>query len=163
MYEVVNASTMTPGDALVWSEVHQGVTIAHISIASIKDKQAALLRQSLIALAKERRGRLALDLSSVSDFTCAWINVMLELTRACRRDNWDLAIYGLHGPTRSILKATHLDRKMTICPNREEALGKLGIQQPTIWERFVVGFKGEEPSAAPSMGEISSDPLAQAA
>lgn len=140
---------MTPGDALVWSEVHQGVTIAHISIASIKDKQAALLRQSLIALVKERRGRVALDLSSVTDFTCAWINVMLELTRACRRDNWDLAIYGLHGPTRGILRATHLDRKMTICPNRDEALGKLGIEQPTMWERLIGGARPPQPNAQP--------------
>lgn len=148
MYELVTASLASPCDSLIRTEIHQGVLVAHISIASIKDKQASLLRQSLLTLAKERRGRLALDLSSVNDFTCAWINVMLEVTRACRRENWDLAIFGLKGNARDILRATHLDRKMTICITRDDALGKLGIDQPTMWERLVGNFSAPAPHSA---------------
>jgi anti-anti-sigma regulatory factor len=130
------------------TEIHQGVLVAHISVACIKDKQAGLLRQSLLAMVKERRGRLALDLSNVTDFTCSWINVMLEVTRACRRENWDFAIFGLRGTARAILRATHLDRKMTVCSCRDEALGKLGIDQPTMWERLVGNFTNPAPDAS---------------
>lgn len=144
MYEVVPAGQINEVDSLLGSEIHQGVLIAHVQVASIKDRQASILRQSLLALAKERHGRLALDLSNVQDFTCAWINVMLEVTRACRKEDWDLAIFGLKGAARDILQATHLDRKMTFCSDRTEALGKLGIEQPTAWERIVRGLTGQE-------------------
>jgi anti-anti-sigma regulatory factor len=144
MYQVVTAGPLNQADTLLATEIHQGVLIAHVNVACIKDKQAAILRQSLLAVVKERRGRVALDLSSVKDFTCAWINVMLEVTRVCRKENWDLAIFGLKGAARDILRATHLDRKMTICFDRAEALGKLDIEPPTAWERLVRGLANHE-------------------
>lgn len=161
MYELVTAPTAGPCDTLIRSEIHQGVQVVQITIASIKDKQAGLLRQALLSMVKERRGRVALDLSSVKDFTCAWINVMLEVTRACRRENWDLAIFGLKGTARDILRATHLDRKMTICWSRDDALGKLGIDQPTMWERLMGNFLGAANDATPSEGSTAEQ--AQAA
>lgn len=162
MYEVVTAGPVNQVDGLLSSEIHQGVLIAHVSIACIKDKQAALLRQSLLALVKERRGRVSLDLSNVKDFTCAWINVMLEVTRACRKENWDLAIFGLRGTARDILRATHLDRKMTICSGRQEAMEKLGIEGPTIWERLLGGATQED-GAIPIQSGIPAPLAAKAA
>ena len=136
MYELVQAHVVSPHGALLESSVHQGVTVARISIASMKDRQAAALQAALLSLAADRHGRLALDCSLLKDFTCAWINAILEVTKVCRSAGWDLAIFGLTGPARDILRATRLDRRMTLCLTRAAALSSLGVEQPSSWEHL---------------------------
>jgi anti-anti-sigma regulatory factor len=134
MYDVVQPHVVSPEGTLLESAVHQGVTIAKVSIAAIKDRQAAVLQEALMTLVADRHGRLALDCSNLKTFTCAWINALLNVTKACRAADWDLAIFGLTGPARDILRATQLDRRMTICVTRAAALEALGIEQPSNWE-----------------------------
>ena len=134
MYEVVRSHLDCQHGTLLESSVYQGVTIARITAATINDSHAAELEEHLLALAHERHGRLALDCSGLKNFTCAWIRSLLEVTKLCRALNWDFAVFGLKGPARDILRATHLDRRITISRSRTEALDMLGIEKPSSWE-----------------------------
>jgi anti-anti-sigma regulatory factor len=143
MYEVVQPNIVTHQGTLLESCVHQGVVIARVTTSAIRDRQASMLGEALSELVREHHGRLAIDCSNVRDFTCAWINQLLGLTRMCRERNWDCVVFGLKGPARDILRSTRLDRQMTLCSGRGEALAKLGIEQPSNWEAL---FAGEEPA-----------------
>lgn len=133
MYEVVQSHGDCQQGTLLESTVHQGVAVARVTISSIKDGEAAVLYKHLHKLAKHQAGRLVLDCSAVTGFTCSWINSLLKITKMCRNQGWDLAIFGLTGPARDILRTTQLDRQMTVCVDRGQALTVLGIEQPSAW------------------------------
>ncbi len=134
MYEVVQSHSDCQQGTLLESTVHQGVAVARVTIASIKDGEAAVLYKHLHKLAKQHAGRLVLDCSMVTGFTCSWINSLLKVTKMCRGQGWDLAIFGLTGPARDILRTTQLDRQMTVCADRAQALTVMGIEQPSAWD-----------------------------
>ena len=139
MYEVVQPNIVTHQGTLLESCVHQGVVIARVTTSAIRDRQSELLGDSLRDLAREHHGRLAIDCSNVRDFTCSWINQLLNLTRLCREMEWDCVVFGLKGPARDILRSTRLDRQMSLCSGRGEALAKLGVEQPSNWEALFAG------------------------
>ena len=136
MYEVVQSHFDCQQGTLLESTVYKGVTVARVTSASVKDGESIVIYKHLHKLAKHQAGRLALDCSALTGFTCSWINSLLKVTKMCRNQGWDLAIYGLTGPARDILRTTQLDRQLTVCDDRDQALAVLGIEPPSPWQIF---------------------------
>lgn len=88
----------------------------------LREAHAAQLGPELIALARLTGGRLALDMTQVTDFSCAWINAMLAASQHCEQFGGRLAIMSLNPRLENLLRETGLHRQLYLAGSVKEAL-----------------------------------------
>ena len=86
------------------------------------EAHAAQLGPELVALARLTGGRLALDMTQVTDFSCAWINAMIAASQHCEQFGGKLAIMSLAPRLESLLRETGLHRQLYLAGSVKEAL-----------------------------------------
>lgn len=97
-------------------------TVVTFTTPSLREAHAAQLGPELISLARLTGGRLALDMSQVTDFSCAWINAMIAAARQCEQFGGKLAIMALSPKLEGLLRETGLHRQLYLAGSVKEAL-----------------------------------------
>ncbi|MBS0187306.1 MAG: STAS domain-containing protein [Planctomycetes bacterium] len=97
-------------------------TVVTFIAPNLREAHAAQLGPELIALARLTGGRLALDMTQVTDFSCAWINAMITASRHCEQFGGKLAIMSLCPRLEKLLRDTGLDRQLYLAGSVKEAL-----------------------------------------
>lgn len=97
-------------------------TVVTFITPHLREAHAAQLGPELIALARLTGGRLALDMTQVTDFSCAWINAMLAASQHCEQFGGRLAIMSLSPRLESLLRETGLHRQLYLAGSVKEAL-----------------------------------------
>ncbi len=136
--------------------------VVSLCCTKIEESQCDGLHSYLLGLARNSGGRLALELAGVRNFSCAWINAMMELTRECRALGGQLVLFGLRTEHRTILERTGLARQMTVASSRTRALELLGSATIAPW-RLAVARLLDIPVALPFEESARTGLLARAA
>ncbi len=97
-------------------------TVVTFITPHLREAHAAQLGPELIALARLTGGRLALDMTQVTDFSCAWINAMIAASQQCEQFGGKLAIMSLSPRLEALLRETGLHRQLYLAGSVKEAL-----------------------------------------
>jgi anti-anti-sigma factor len=108
-------------------------TIASLACPQLHEEQAEALEFSLRELVETSGGRLIVDMTAVANFSCAWINTLIVLTRACETRQGRLAVVGINHRHRRLLSETGLTRYLTLASTQHEALDLVGCPMISPW------------------------------
>jgi anti-anti-sigma factor len=127
------APVLGPLDA-AWALYRRGGgVVAALTLHRIDDEHTPMLRAAAEEAAACFSGRLALDMSMVNDFTCAWINALLELDRRCWEHGGQLCLFGLRRELHDVLRQTGLDQSLQVRPDERQALAAIGAESTPAW------------------------------
>jgi anti-anti-sigma factor len=128
--------------------------IVTVAIASIRDHHAELIAQRLASIATDRGGHLAINLSHVAEFSCAWINALVRLAASCEASGGRLVVFDLAEPAAKVLRRTGLDKQLHLCRGRNAALRALGEPAPSAFAEALSRFfgGGDAPMPTPVAG-----------
>lgn len=128
------ASVLGPVDA-AWALYRRGgAALGVLTISRIDEEHAGMLCSAAEEAAACFSGRLVIDHSLVGDFSCAWINALLELDRRCWEHGGSLCVFGLRRDLRDILRQTGLDASLQIRPDEHAALAAVGADAVPAWK-----------------------------
>lgn len=89
---------------------------------TIHDHDVPNILSPLASVARAHRGRCALDMSHVPNFSCAWLNALVALSHHCRQLEGQLAVAGLTGSTTRLLNKSGMANHFHIAPTQADAL-----------------------------------------
>lgn len=100
--------------------------LAAIECTALGDAQSERLLHDLRPLCTRFGGRLALEVSGVVNFSCAWINALLDLSDRCTRAGGRLVLVGPHREFTRLIRRTGLHRRIDIARSTADAFHRLG-------------------------------------
>lgn len=112
-------------------------TIVSLACPQLHDAQAEALECSLHEFVLSSGGRLVIDMTAVANFSCAWINSLIVLSRDCDARQGRLAVVGLNHRHRRLLHETGLTRYLTLATTQHEALDLVGCPMVSPWRLAV--------------------------
>ncbi len=80
------------------------------------------IRQQLLALLKDKPGRLVVDLSDVQYMDSSGVATLVEALQKQRRNKGKMVLYGLQPKVRGIFEVSRLDMVFEIVDDLDEAL-----------------------------------------
>jgi anti-anti-sigma factor len=153
----------SPDDSTMFTVSRVGDSaVVSLCCSKIDEGQAQSLRTYLLGLAHNCGGRLAVELAGVRGFTCAWINVLLELSDRCEAVGGKLVLFGLRKEHRALLGKTGLAKRLAIVTCRTKALEMLGSATIAPW-RLALARLFDIPVAIPFEQPARTGRLARAA
>lgn len=125
-------------DNALLNDREHGTSIVTVAMPSVLDRQARLLGNRLLELAHHASGRMILRIDAVRQFSSAWINEMLRLASHCDGLGGRLVVVGVNPAGMSILRATGLDRQLTLADDLPGAFETLGVgpRKPSVFGRL---------------------------
>jgi len=143
----------------VLSVAHVGsVSVVAVNFAVIRERQAQLLERPLSDIVDMARGKLAMDLSQVGSFSCAWINSLISLTRRCRSQGGDLVLFAMDSASSRTLRDTGLLSHLTLERDKLAALRRLGEEPAGGW-RLAIARMLDLPVAIPEAATMPAPAL----
>lgn len=100
--------------SLMTVEDINGMHFARIDIPAVRERQAYVLTDPLCGLADRANGRVTLDLTKVAAFSCAWINVLLTVSKRCKSKGGNLTLVGVSLQAQQLLRQMGLQKQFTI-------------------------------------------------
>lgn len=91
-----------------------GTQFVRIDVAAVRERQAFALTDPLMTLAERHGGRVTMDLTKVAAFSCAWINVLIDLTKRCKKKGGKLVLTGVSTQAKHSLTQMGLAKQFTI-------------------------------------------------
>ncbi len=143
----IQESHQLPDTMFTLSRVGETAVVS-LTCPYIRERQSEILGRYLKELAPEVGGRLILEVAGVGQFACAWINTLVEVSKGCQREGGRLIVQGMSKKDVRMLRETGLDRHITLCASRQEAMqhfNRAGAIKP--W-RLAVARLLDLPSAA---------------
>lgn len=119
-----------------------GAGVIALTCPALRERQAHLLAVYLADLAERLEGRLVLDVRGVSEFSCAWINAMLDLSARCVAHGGQLIVVGLSRPSRRMLASTGLLARLRVARCTNAALRRLGVPVLDSWRLTAARWLG---------------------
>lgn len=161
MLAIQRAECSAPQSVL--SVAHVGkVSVVAVNFPVIRERQAQLLERPLSDIVDMARGRLAMDLSQVGTFSCAWINSLIALTRRCRSQGGDLVLFSVEPASARTIRDTGLLAHLTLQRDKLAALRHLGEEPAGGW-RLAVARMLDLPVAIPEAASMPEPASAQPA
>ncbi|MFZ4575705.1 MAG: STAS domain-containing protein [Phycisphaerales bacterium] len=114
-----------------------GVAVVNLVARSLRERQAFILQPHLNQVCDEYDGRLVIDASRVEQFTCAWVNCLITLSRRCRTLGGDLIIAGVPRYARDLFESTGLDKHLHLATTPEHAFAEFGLPSVSPWRLAV--------------------------
>lgn len=105
--------------------------LAEVDCTVLREAQAARVLRELEPLVERFRGRVAIRVSGVVNFSCAWINALIDLSRACAARGGRLVVFGGHRAFTDLVRRTGLDRDLRLARTQDQAMRLLGEPAPT--------------------------------
>ncbi len=113
--------TMTES-AFVRLEPSEWGVVADVVCERVGGREAPIVQQELLAAAEGNRWRIVVDLSLVTLLSSMGLGGLVTLNRRCRERSGAMAVCGLGTELLALLKLTHLDRVLTVAPDRAGAI-----------------------------------------
>lgn len=129
------------------------VSVVAVSFPVIRERQAMLLQRPLSDLVDVAHGRVAMDLSQVGSFSCAWINTLIALTRRCRSQGGDLVLFAMDSASARTIRDTGLLSHLTLERDKFTALSAFGEAPAAGW-RMAVARMLDLPVAIPEVASM---------
>lgn len=102
------------------------------------DPSATGMLAEISHMAKGARGKVVLDASRIRPVNCAWLNLMIELTRQCRAMGGDLVVSGLCSDSRKAIRRSGLNPLLNLVAKPEDGLALIqGIRSWVNLIRFI--------------------------
>ncbi|MBK7405430.1 MAG: STAS domain-containing protein [Phycisphaerales bacterium] len=102
---------------------HSGLAIiARLVPSKVTEREAAVIRDEIVAAGPAAAWRVAVDLSDVTLLASAGLGALLTINKSCRAGGGQLAIFGLGEDILGMMKIARLDKVLQIKPDRESAL-----------------------------------------
>ena len=109
---------------------------AVVSISSTSaDPAASGVLAEVSRLARGARGKVVLDASQVRPINCAWLNLMIELTRQCRAMGGEMVVSGLCHDSRKAVRRSGLNPLLNVVAKPEEGIAL--IQGIRSWVNLI--------------------------
>lgn len=102
------------GEKSLIVEYAHGFAIATIAESSLREYFAQVVGNELLELAHRARGNIVLRHDLVWEFGSSWINELLRLAGHCSGLGGKLVVLGMSGRGAAVMKATGLDRRITL-------------------------------------------------
>lgn len=128
------ASGLSALESIVCTYRRGSAALLCVTSSRITDEGAWLVQGAATRISACYDGRLAIDLSLVHDFTCSWINSMLEIDRVCWQHGGRLSVFGMRREMRDILALTGLAESLDVQPDEESALKSIGAWEGPAWQ-----------------------------
>jgi anti-anti-sigma factor len=109
-------------DGLISVASKGDVTLVFIAMPMVRDRQAEIIQDKLIAIANGGLGKVAVSLSDVAVMTSAGVNALVAAHARCEALGGHLALFALSADLKRLFKVTKLDRKLVIAENAGEAV-----------------------------------------
>jgi|GEM_PF-6232107 len=100
--------------------------VAAVESTALWDAQAERVLHELDPLCTRFQGRLAVEVSGVVNFSCAWLNALVELSERCAAAGGRLVVVGAHREFNRVVRRTGLARRIDVVRTEAEALHRLG-------------------------------------
>jgi len=100
--------------SLMTVEDIRGMNFVRIDVAAVRERQAFALTDPLCDLADRTNGKMTLDLHKVAAFSCAWINVLIAVSKRCKSRGGNLVLTGVSTPCQQMLRQMGLHKQFTI-------------------------------------------------
>ena len=91
-----------------------GMQFVRIDCPAVRERQAYALTEPLNEVADRSNGRMTVDLNRVAAFSCAWINVLLSVSKRCHMRGGKLIVAGLSTQGRQMLKQMGLIKQFNL-------------------------------------------------
>lgn len=100
--------------------------VAAVDCTVLWDAQAERVLHDLDPMCARFQGRLAVEVSGVVNFSCAWLNALMELSERCAKAGGRLVVVGAHSEFTRVVRKTGLTRHIDIVRTEAEAMHRLG-------------------------------------
>lgn len=112
-------------------EDEDGVTVAEVACETVREHQAALMRDQLRMLAGRNGGRLVIGLTRVTGVSASFLCDLMWLRERCERLGGRLVLFGASGPVMARLESLGLCVRgssphrptLDLADSRREAIG----------------------------------------
>lgn len=104
-----------------------GAAVGRVHAHNVGQREAPIIQEELLAVAKATGSRAALDLSRVTMMGSLALGTIVAITKECKADGGKLVLFGLSDQLHGLFKMSHLDRLLTIVQDEKAALKKLGV------------------------------------
>lgn len=88
----------------------------------VGEREAEIVQQELTAAGERHRWHLMVDFTQVTFLTSVGLGVLVTLLQRSRKNGGRLVLFGIRRELMDLLKITHLDRVLTIVPDRDAAI-----------------------------------------
>ena len=133
---MASSAPVLPDTMLSLSRVGD-VAVLSLSAPAILEDEATVLGRYLTELARQSEGLVAVELSGVMRFGCAWINTLISVSKRCDEMCGRLVVCGLTPSALHLIRNTGIDKYLTVTENRREALRVLGEPSVNAWRLAV--------------------------
>lgn len=124
--------------------------VVRLFASSVGDKDAAMLARYLSDVASRNNHRLILHLAGVEQFSCAWINALIGLSKRCAQMRGGLVLVGLSRPNLRLLRSTGLMRYFMVATTEDEAAKLLAGESIAAWRILIARLLDLPVSERPS-------------
>jgi anti-anti-sigma regulatory factor len=112
-------------DAFVGVRIEDQVAVASVRCTSVRERQAAILQQTLEELSKCHGGRVLLDLCGVGMISTACITDLIALQEQCKLLGGKFIIFGLAADLSNSLQSTGILKKLNLAADEQDARKQL--------------------------------------
>lgn len=98
------------------------IAAARIVCPKVGERESEIVQDELSAAGEKHHWRLIVDFSSVTMLTSVGLGVLVTVLQRARKGGGMLALYNVSKELTDILRLTHLDRILTIVPDRDAAI-----------------------------------------
>ena len=100
----------------------QSVAMVFFGMKEVRERQADLIQDKLIGVARGTQGRVAVSLAEVSVLTSSCINALVAVHGACQQLGGHLTLFALSEDLKRMIHVTKLDRTLVVVANAQEAI-----------------------------------------
>lgn len=132
-------------DGLILVRPRDSVAVVTLVKRSLHEQHLPEIEARLVALADAVQGRIALSLAGVEDLASAGINALIRVHLRCKQLGGMLACFAADEHTRQVFRVTHLDQRLPLTGDVEQACNLINRKPPGTWLGRLLGRR---PAAA---------------
>lgn len=121
----MDQAALAARDSLLTVAYRDGVAVATLLPAALRERAAMLFGRELNDLADRTGGRVVLVVPGGCDLSCAAINALLAATDQCERLGGHLLIVGLPPAVMRLLRSTGLSARLHFAASERQGLALL--------------------------------------
>ena len=125
---MTSAAIAQPSPETMFSFSRVGsAAVVTLACPAVREWQASVLSTYLSDVVEQHRGRAVIvDVGGITQFSCAWLNALIELSRRCERMGGQLVVVGMSRQSRNMLRSTGLLKHLRLAGNSQEACASAG-------------------------------------
>jgi anti-anti-sigma factor len=108
-----------------------------LSCLAIREWQSSVLSNYLTEVVEHNRGKVILDVTGVSQFTCAWLDALISLSDRARELGGMFVVVGMSRQGKRLMRDSGLLKRLRLAQSGQDALTQLGAGSVAPWRRAV--------------------------